>query len=259
MRVNGHLGAGVRGEFAHRRQHGHRHQRSRGPNAATSGVPVFNTAASTAAASDMASSETASRAVVPSGGQTSSSATESSITATPDIATISTPAATPTSAEEPGALDAESVRWMTNYCTTIHPIVVLENLRSEMTAASGNPSKRSAVAVRTFRTVGSALTATAKNLKDAEAPSLTAAGSDLSRLLGNLAKIGTALTADGKKIAAVDPVQKISEFNKVLTSSALDLDKLGPALGKGSGMKFPLAALSEIQRIPSCQGIVSAG
>ncbi|MDQ2739242.1 MAG: hypothetical protein M3Y35_11670, partial [Actinomycetota bacterium] len=54
---------------------------------------------------------------------------------------------------------------MTNYCTTIHPIVVLENLRSEMTAASGNPSKRSAVAVRTFRTVGSALTATAKNLQ----------------------------------------------------------------------------------------------
>jgi len=154
-------------------------------------------------------------------------------------------------------LDVQSTKWMTTYCDTLHPLTKLASLQKQVKAAGTDPAKVKPLIVGAFQTSGTALTATATKLKSAKAPTLTRFGSDLPGLLGKISALGATLTADGKKVAAVDPKKNPQGFVTAVQKYAPDLDKFASALGVGAGLKIPVAALPEIKRIPSCVGLIT--
>lgn len=146
---------------------------------------------------------------------------------------------------------------MTTYCDTLHPLTKLAKLQTQVKAAGSDTKKIAPLIVGAFQTSGTALTSTATKLKNQKAPSLTRVGSNLPGLIGKISALGATLTADGKKVAAVDPKKDPQAFATVVQKYAPDLDKFSSALGVGAGLKIPVAALPEIKRIPSCVGLIT--
>ena len=187
-------------------------------------------------------------------GTTSESADPSSAE---ESSTGSSSAESPTSTSAAKVLDAASTKWLTTYCTSFQPILGLSGLSGQITAATGNLPKIRTLLLHAFQTAGGALTTTASKLKGLPAPSLTKAGSDLPGLLTKVRTLGSLLTADGKKIAAIDPTKSRQAFATAVEKYSPDLNKVSVELGTGAGLKIPFAALTEIKSIASCTKVIT--